>query len=207
MATASARTPPGSGTPACNCHPTDGPPIASSRVASASLPSGGEPRPPAHTTTWPSDHDACRTTSSGSHTSEVKPEVLVGDSRAGGGRRWRRTKPGRGRLQTVERVGEVGDDLIAFLALQVPDRGQIFLGIEDQPVEQKERLPFVGAQHRQLFIRSPSFGDRPDCRFQLLCIEHQSLVLRRSAVWLVCRACMPYPCASSLQGRRPFAPC
>ena len=63
---------PGSGTPAWS--PADR--RAADRlepVGSSSLPSGGEPRPPAHTTTWPSDHDACSSTSSGSHGSDVNP--------------------------------------------------------------------------------------------------------------------------------------
>ena len=70
IATASAFSPPGSGTPACNCHPTDGPPIDSSRVASSSFPSAGDPRPAAHTTTCPADHEAWSCTGSGSQGSE-----------------------------------------------------------------------------------------------------------------------------------------
>ncbi len=71
IATASARMPPGSGTLGCSCHPTDGPPIDSRRVASASLPSGCAPLPAAHTTTCPADQEACNCTSPGSHGSDV----------------------------------------------------------------------------------------------------------------------------------------
>ena len=63
METASARCPSGSGTPAWSSQPTGGPPIASRRVASSSLFSGRAPRPPAHTTTSPRNHEAWSRTS------------------------------------------------------------------------------------------------------------------------------------------------
>ena len=59
------RTPPPSGTPGCTAQPCAGPPHRSRRVASSSFDAGVAPRPPAHTTMVPADHDACRTTSSG----------------------------------------------------------------------------------------------------------------------------------------------
>ena len=58
MASASARMPPGSGTPGWICQPTGGPPISSRRVDNSSCDSGVAPRPDAQTTTCPDAHDA-----------------------------------------------------------------------------------------------------------------------------------------------------
>jgi hypothetical protein len=78
MVSASARTPPGSVTPGWSCHPTGGAPMDSSRVASASLASGAAPRAPAHTTTWPADHEACSCTSPGSSSSAASGAGSLG---------------------------------------------------------------------------------------------------------------------------------
>ena len=35
-----------------------------------------------------------------------------------------------------------------------------------------ERRPLVGVEERQVVVRAPAVGDRPDRRFELLCVEH-----------------------------------
>ena len=66
MASASASSPPGSGTPRCSIQPPAGAPEEVNRCRSASSGSEQTPGPPVHTTSWPSSHEACSRTSASS---------------------------------------------------------------------------------------------------------------------------------------------
>jgi len=101
MEMASACTPLGSRTPGWTCHPLGGPPTASSRSASASFGSGSVPRPAAHTTTRPSDHEACSCTSPGSRYSHEIESSSSSSARMGEGGSGRRRAAVRCRLFSV----------------------------------------------------------------------------------------------------------
>ena len=109
--------------PGVTDQPWAGPPHDSKRVANSSFDAGIAPRPPAHTTMAPADHDACRTTSSGGR----RPRGL------------RRSQEIGRRQQALDGVGEVGDDGSPFVAGEIPRRGEAILGLPDQTGQQRQR--------------------------------------------------------------------
>ena len=84
------------------------------------------------------------------------------------GRRWRdrATQPDDRLTKAVERLRQIGDDLIALAADQRARRGEVVLDVDDQAVEHDERRSLISVKAGEVVGRSTTVGDRPDRRFE-----------------------------------------
>ncbi len=88
------------------------------------------------------------------------------------GRRGQRAQAGCGAMQALQRVGEVGNHLIALVTLDVAHGGEVFLGIPDQAIEHRQGPRLVDLEQRQVVGGGAIVGDRPDRSFELSYLSH-----------------------------------
>jgi hypothetical protein len=92
----------------------------------------------------------------------VRPRPWLRRQRDG---RWAQT--GLDGPEALQRLGEIGDDLLTLVAGQRPHGRQVLLRLVDQPVDDRQRRPLVLVQLGDLLVRAAPVGDRPDQGLQL----------------------------------------
>ena len=163
------RIPPGSWTPGWSCQPNGGPPIASSRVDNVVVrlrhraPAG---RPHHHLPRRPR----------GLQLHHARLHLVACDrlGRLPSGRRRRRpgARPGDGPTQTVERLSNVGDDLVALVTDQRARRGEVTLDVDDQPIQHRRATP--AHQHGSAPNRRPNYDHPQSTRSPLQVLMNRS---------------------------------
>ena len=125
-------------------------------VASSSFASGGAPRPPAHTTSRPADHDACSGTSAGSGScsgARTRRDLAAGGEAPPGG--------AGGRRPQASSVSSKSATTWSRSSRRGRHRREVVLGLVDQ-ASSSDSDPRVDAQRAP--GRRPSLGHRRSTR-------------------------------------------
>ena len=164
MLSASAGRPTAAARPGAGSSPTAGPPTTSRRSARSSLVVDTVPGPPAHTTTWPADHEAC---------SWIRPmtsarsdgDGVLSPSDSSEATAWSRARSSS-KSATASSPPAHACHALRPGCPRCPGSG-------GRPCGASVRDPLPGGA--TLLIRGPSFGHRPGRQLQFSCgVVHRS---------------------------------